>query len=362
MHERHIYKHTFFTLIRNRLFRLAETIMGRMGIIGVVGAVDYNAEQMKRILDADDYIGKGFWGYGINRICDGNVMFTMPDVEEIKKLPELNKHHQPYRQLAVLTFKIESDSIYVSTFAIDSVAVGINSRINTRYRLDNFENAQMVTINHRLHVEFIFKGLEHPISFQVDDYYVPGYLTSSQVAKYYIDGIKNEVHKFQQISVEKPFLTPSNDKEEETKERIHKVEELIRTYVAMTLQLSTGKEKYEQILPSQMKRIVAVRIKELSEINPATNPEDFSHLDQAIQFCDIEQLKSLITNEKHWPHFEPVFRSIEKAKNYLTQFNSFRNAVMHNREIPKLISHEGEAAIEWLNGILVTSLQPSPAK
>lgn len=362
MHERHIYKHTFFTLIRNRLFRLTETIMGRMGIIGVVGAVDYNAEQMKRLLEADDYIGKGFWGYGINRICDGKETYTMPDVEEIKKLPELNKHHQPYRQLVILTFKVEGDSIYVSTFAIDSVAVGVNSRINTRHRLQNFENARMVTINERLHVDFIFKGLEHPISFQLDDYYVPGYLTSSQLAKYYIDGIKNEVQKLHQSSGKTPLSKPSNDKEEETKERIHNVEELLRNRVAMTLQLSAGKENYEDILPSEMKRIVRVRIIELTEINPATNPEDFSRLDQAIQFCDIEHLKRLITNEKHWVHFEPIFKNMDKVKNYLTQFNSFRNAVMHNREIPKLISHEGEAAIEWLNAILAKSSQPSPAK
>jgi len=150
----------------------------------------YNSEKLKSLNAQDNFFGKGFWGYGINSICDGKESFSHLDVEDIRRDPRLNKHHEPYRQLLVLTFKVEGDSLYVSTFALETVTALVNSNINTRYELKDFKNARITTRNNKTIVEFVFEGAEKPISFQIDDYHFPQYLCGDQLAKYYIDTIK----------------------------------------------------------------------------------------------------------------------------------------------------------------------------
>ena len=198
MNETHIPKHTFFDLIRKRLMRYMDAIWGRgCWSPNVASAIHYNCEKMQRLQIADDYLGNKFWGYGINRICDGQEWHKLLDIQEIEKLTEPNKHHQPYRFLGVLTFKVQEESLYVSTFVLDSVSVGVEARMNSRYFLRNFDNARVTTINNKLHIEFIFQNALHPITFQLDDYYVPGHLDSESLAQYYIEAIKKEAQKWQ---------------------------------------------------------------------------------------------------------------------------------------------------------------------
>ncbi len=187
----HISKEMFFSIIQKRLFRYIEAIFGtRGGAVNVASAMHYSIEKMKSIASQDNYFGKSFWGYGINSICDGKEMHSNHDVEVIRAINELNKHHESYRNLLVLVFNVENGFLFVSIFSIDSCTGSVNSNVNTKYDLKDFDNARIVTRNGKLIVEFVFKNLEKAVSFQVDDYNFPQNLSGGQVAKYYIDSIK----------------------------------------------------------------------------------------------------------------------------------------------------------------------------
>jgi hypothetical protein len=190
--ETHISKETFFNIIEQRLWRYKEAIFGnRSGAaLTMVAPLQHNLQKMKSIDSIDNYLGKGFWGYGINTICNGQELYSHFDVEEIMLIGELNKHRKDYRKLLVLVFKVENNFLFVSTFSVDSCAVGMNADLNTKYHLKDFENAKIVTRKNKIFIEFIFKGLEKSISFQVDDYSFPQNLDRDNVAKYYIETIK----------------------------------------------------------------------------------------------------------------------------------------------------------------------------
>ena len=147
--ETHISKDTFFAIIQKRLFRYIEAIWGRGSSPNIASYIYHNCEKLKALNAHDSFCGKGFWGYGINSICDGRESCSHFDVEEIRKIPNLNKHHEPYRQLLVLAFKVEGNSLFVSTFSLESCTVEVTSKINTRYDLKDFRNARIVNRNNK---------------------------------------------------------------------------------------------------------------------------------------------------------------------------------------------------------------------
>ena len=235
----HISKDTFFYIIEQRLFRYIEAIFGNRGMgASLASVINCNSEKMKSLASQDNYFGEGFWGYGINTICDGNELMSHLDVEEIKYKSASNKHSEKYRNLLVLVFKVDGDFLFVSTFSIDSCQVGVEAKINTKYYLKDLENARISNSKNKILVEFIIKGLSNPILFQIDDYSFPQNLSNGQLAKYYIDKIKEisagvlkekvipkqdvrlsfindfieGIHKLQKSPKEKSFITSIKNK------------------------------------------------------------------------------------------------------------------------------------------------------
>lgn len=188
--DRHISEQTFFSIIQTRLFRYLEAIWSNGGSVNIASAIIHNIENFKNLNSQDNFCGRGFWGYGINCISNGKNKTCMADILEIERLNILNKHHEPFRHLQVLTFKVEKRFLFVSTFSIDSCQVGLVSDINQKYDLVDFENARLLTNSQKTSVEFSLKGLPIPICFQVDDYYIPGCLSGGVLAKYYIERMK----------------------------------------------------------------------------------------------------------------------------------------------------------------------------
>jgi len=170
--------------------RYMYAIWDRGGGPNIFSALHYNAQKFKSLNGQDNFCGKGFWGYGLNCISNGKDKICMADIMEIEKLNMLNKHHEPFRRLQVLTFKVEGRFVYVSMFSIDSCTVGVVSDINRKYDLCNFENARLLTNGQKTTVEFIFKGLAEPISFQVEDYHFPANLSGDRLARYYLETMK----------------------------------------------------------------------------------------------------------------------------------------------------------------------------
>jgi hypothetical protein len=321
-----------------------EAIFGtRGGSPNIAAYIHYNAQKLEALNSQDNFCGKGFWGYGINSICDGKQSYNHLDVEEIKNTGGLNKHHEPDRNLLLLTFKVEKENLFVSTFSIDSCTAGVNSDINTKYDLKYFENARIVTRNNKIIVEFIFKGIDKPISFQVDDYHFPQNLSGGQLAKYYIDTMKELSSK---ILLKKE---PETASEQKLDEAIEKTEKRLREIVVETLCQKMGERDYEVLITGEVKNQIRNRIKEHVALHPNLQVGDFNSIDRAIQFCDIDHMKKIIIKDIYWNHFENVFKEKEKVVKYFEGFNNLRKAVMHNREVSMLVRHEGNAAIEWLN-------------
>lgn len=193
--ENHISNNKFFEILQMRLQEYEEAIFGNKSYLGIklsmTNAMLYYVNELKRIEAASHIFGTSFWGYGINYICDGIEEIKHPDVFEIKKIPGLNKHHEIYRKLLLLIFNVQEGCLYVSIFSLDSCSIEINSTINTKYSLIDFENARFRTRPNAIYVDFIFKSINKPISFQIDTYHFGGYNYSGMLlAKYYIDTIK----------------------------------------------------------------------------------------------------------------------------------------------------------------------------
>src|SRR5438067_5780527 len=89
----------------------------------------HNLQTIKRIIEENNLLDADIWGYGINSISDGKEEFSSIDVEAVKRTGGLNKHHESFRKLHLLTYKIENNALFVSTFSIDSCSVGVDCNV-----------------------------------------------------------------------------------------------------------------------------------------------------------------------------------------------------------------------------------------
>lgn len=217
--NKHISKNYFYEILEKRLRSYEEAILGTRKIFGMQHAMMtsllYNIQEIKKLDSENNFFGSNFWGYGINKICNGNEEYFHQDVEVIKKIPGLNKHGEDYRKLLLLIFKIENNALFVSTFCIDTCRYNVTSDINTKYDLKDFQNARMKTHENAIYVEFSFKDVKNPISFQIDTFHFPGdNLSGGQLAKYYIDKAKelaNEALKNEKIATNPKDVDFIND-------------------------------------------------------------------------------------------------------------------------------------------------------
>lgn len=198
--HKHISKKYFYEILEKRLASYEEAILGTRNIFGMKHTMMIsllnNIDKIKSLDSGSNFFGSGFWGYGINKICNGDEEYFHQDVEVIKRIGGLNKHREDYRKLLLLIFKVENNAFFVSTFSIDSCSVDFTSDINKKYELKDFHNARMKTHKNAIYVEFSFTGAKNPISFQIDTYHFGGYnLCGGQLAKYYIDGVTEFANK-----------------------------------------------------------------------------------------------------------------------------------------------------------------------
>ncbi len=290
-----------------------------------------------------------FWGYGINSICDGTEIHSSVDVEKFKRLQELNKHHNENRFLWLLTFKVEGEHLLVSIFCIDTATSGVNSNLNTKYDLKDFINARVRTRGSLTYVDFIFKNLEKPIHFQIDNYAQGGKLNGEQLAEYYIKLIteRAKVIKENQQVVEKVI-----SERKLIEGDVDIIEYKLRTIFVDILVNKTGKENYEDILTGSPKSDIRRRIKQHVDKHPRENIDDYKTLKNAIEFTNIEHLKLVILKETNWQHFEPIFKTKDVTEKYFNQLSQIRHPLKHSRKLTDLVKLEGMASIEWFSQVI----------
>lgn len=332
-------KQEFFNIIEQRLRRYARAIPmnGDAGMLmHISNCISINVMKLKGIDSSIDLFGKEFWGYGINSISDGKETFSQPDVEEVMKISELNKHIKDYRLFWLLTFKVQENFLFVSVFCIDSCSAIVNSNTHTKFDLKNFSDARIRTREERVFVDIYFKGIEKPIYFQIDPNNNP-----IHTAKSYIDALKDLASKVCLPDNENLLFTNKlNDK-------ISEIELQIREKVANTLIRHLGTDDFEKILTGEPKQQVHKRIKDYIEKHPGCTIQDFQSLKKSIQFTDLDHLKKLIIKKEYWEYFKETFKNVESTNKYFDQLAELRHVIRHNREMSSIILLEGQAALAW---------------
>ncbi len=127
--------------------RYAEALQGgRMGSLTqvILLAAHHTVERLRNLDRSLDFFGTGFWGYGINRISDGMQDWDHADWQEIAQLPGLNKHHEAYRHLMLMVFKVENDQFILHVFALDTCKAGqVTANTNIQHPMADLQQVQI---------------------------------------------------------------------------------------------------------------------------------------------------------------------------------------------------------------------------
>lgn len=144
-----------------------------------------NLMKIKNLVEKFDLLGTGFWGYGINKVCNGKDEYSNLDLVDVEKTDGLNRHIY-YDNFHFLIFKVKDEYLYVNTFAMLVGRSVLNTENLVKIHLSTFRSAGFTTDGLKIYVNFIFEGLQHPISFQIDPY-----VDTLNFAKYYVDTMES---------------------------------------------------------------------------------------------------------------------------------------------------------------------------
>lgn len=286
--------------------------------------------------------GKGFWGYGINTVCDGRETITQPDIAEIKKDPERNKHHRDYRALPLLIFRVERQSLFVSLFSVDSVNGRIQYDLNTEYDLRKFKTARTRKRGNQTIVDLMFEGLDKPIHFEVD-YRAVRNSTPESIAALYINTIKSLAGKARQ-----------EDSAVSMGETLSRLERELRKVIATTLENGPGGDSYAAVFPSDSKAKTKRGIRKMVEKYPNLKEDKLTTIEAGLEECDMSDYQAIILKRENWPQFAKRFKSESAVRKRFEQLTDLRNALRHEKKIAlsEVLQHDGHAALLWLEQAL----------
>lgn len=351
--EQHISENQLIGILNKRMDEYYNAITGdsfsdmRGAYIKIAQRI--NIQKVKDLTKKSKLYDGEFWGYGINSVSDGNEIHSTIDVEDFKKIQDLNKHHHDQRFLWLLTFKVDSESLFVSIFCIDTAIFRVNSNLNSKYDLTDFQNARVRTRGNVTYVDFIFKNLEKPIHFQIDSYAQGGKLNGEQMAEYYVNQI---TEKTEIVKQNNKFTEKFNSEIKLVEEEVDSIELKLRAVFVDTLEKASGKKNYQEIITGKPKSDLRRRIKQHVNLHPKENVEDYDLLKDAVDFADIEHLKLLIIKDANWQYFKSIFKTKEATEKYFNQLSQLRHTLKHSRKMTELVKLEGKASLEWFNQVV----------
>lgn len=334
----------FYKALDIRLEEYALTISG--GMSGMLMQMLHAKQAVVGQLRSWDHhfvlYGTGFWGYGINNVCDGRETITQPDVSEIKKDPDRNKHHREYRALPLLIFRVERQSLLVSMFSIDTVNGKIQYDLNTEYDLKTFKSAQSSKRGNFTIVDLLFEGVEKPIHFQVDYRAIP-YGTPESVAALYINSVKALAAN---AKLEHSALALS--------ETLSRSERQLRSCITETLVRNGLPDSYAQVFPSDSRTKAKRGIRKMAEKYPTLKESELTSIAAGLEECDISDYQAIILKKENWIHFAKRFKSEAAVRKRFDQLADLRNALRHEKKVALtgILQHDGQAALLWLEQAL----------
>jgi hypothetical protein len=132
----------------------------------------------------------------------------------------------------------------------------------------------------------------------------------------------------------------------ELDDRIEKIELALRDVVA------TGLDGKAKELPARVRDDVEEKIQKAAQKNAAMDVERYKTLEGKLDYFDLRELQSTITNGGLWPRFEARFANKSALDTKFDQLAELRNGIAHHRAVAQVPRMEGEAAILWFEQVL----------
>jgi hypothetical protein len=105
-------------------------------------------------------------------------------------------------------------------------------------------------------------------------------------------------------------------------------------------------------LPPHVLQKVEERIQRAAKKNAAFNADFYQTASGKLEYCDLSDLKDIVTAKASWPRFEPRFGNKETLVGKFGQLAELRNGIRHSRTVDEITRKEGEAAILWFEEVL----------
>ena len=146
--------------------------------------------------------------------------------------------------------------------------------------------------------------------------------------------------------------TISTPRREERQQTIEDLEVRFRSCIHDTLLQCVGEKYWKQSVPPAVRDPAQGRIDADLKKHPDLNPEQLSMLRTKLDYINVADYQTIVENRANWIHFEPRFSNKNDFCNYLSNFSTYRNKVMHNSPMSELVKVNGEAAMIWFDTVL----------
>ena len=147
-------------------------------------------------------------------------------------------------------------------------------------------------------------------------------------------------------------------KENECQLAIKELEIRLRDLINSTLHTKHGENYWKQCVPLEIRENAEKRIGEALVRYPDLKKEEFRSHRRKLDYCNVMDYFTIMSNGANWPAFRPIFRKRDDLQRYMSGLNDYRNAVMHSREMTELVEKNGEAALIWFETVLSADQDP----
>lgn len=105
-------------------------------------------------------------------------------------------------------------------------------------------------------------------------------------------------------------------------------------------------------MPPHVLEKVEDRIRRATKKNAAFDTDHYQTAVGKLEYCDLSDLKDIITSKTSWSRFEPCFGNKETLFGKFGQLAELRNGIRHSRTVDEITRKEGEAAVLWFGQVL----------
>jgi len=133
---------------------------------------------------------------------------------------------------------------------------------------------------------------------------------------------------------------------------IESLEGQLRDLIHRVLVQGRGENYWKTNIPPDVREEAKKRIGAVPGRLAGGKAEEVLSARTRLDFCNVMDYVKIVENGANWGYFEKTFHRKQDLRAHMENFNNYRNAVMHNRQMTELAQRSGEAAILWLRMIL----------